>query len=64
MKYFGYIYITTNTINGKQYIGQHISDTFDKNYKGSGIKLKEDFVIYPILDRIPPPASKRNEDGV
>ena len=46
MKYFGYIYITTNTINGKRYIGQHISDTFDKNYKGSGIKLKEDFVIY------------------
>ncbi|MBO7694142.1 MAG: GIY-YIG nuclease family protein [Methanobrevibacter sp.] len=36
---YGYIYITTNTINGMIYIGQHKSESFDKNYYGSGIHL-------------------------
>lgn len=35
-QYFGYIYLTTDTTNGKQYVGQHISNTFDPNYYGSG----------------------------
>jgi len=35
---YGYIYITTNSINGKRYIGQH-KGTFDSNYLGSGIYL-------------------------
>ena len=37
---YGYIYETTNLINGKKYIGKHKSSTFDTNYYGSGIALK------------------------
>lgn len=33
---YGYIYLTTNLINGRKYIGQHTSSEFDPNYKGSG----------------------------
>ena len=36
----GYIYETTNLINGKKYIGKHISNKFDNNYYGYGIGLK------------------------
>ena len=39
----GYIYETTNLINGKKYIGKHTSSTFDNNYYGSGKHFKEDF---------------------
>ena len=38
---YGYIYITTNLINGKQYIGQHKSSKFHASYKGSGKILKQ-----------------------
>ena len=34
-----YIYLTTNKINGKKYIGQHKGEIND-NYLGSGIELK------------------------
>lgn len=43
---YGYIYKTTNLINGKIYIGQHISETFDLKYKGSGIRLQAAFKKY------------------
>lgn len=43
---YGYIYITTNTINNKQYIGQHKSEVFDEKYKGSGKRLKLAFAKY------------------
>ncbi len=43
---YGYVYLTTNTINNKQYIGQHKSETFDKNYKGSGKILIQAFEKY------------------
>lgn len=35
----GYVYLTTNLLNGKQYVGQHLHDGFDKGYKGSGIAI-------------------------
>jgi hypothetical protein len=38
---YGYVYETTNLINGKKYIGQHIGNVFDKNYYGSGTILKQ-----------------------
>lgn len=37
---YGYIYKTTNLINGKIYIGQHKSKDFDTDYYGSGTLLK------------------------
>ena len=37
---YGYIYMTTNLIDGKKYIGQHKSTKFDPDYKGSGKYLK------------------------
>ena len=37
---YGYVYLTTNLINGKKYIGQHKSDCFDSHYIGSGTHLK------------------------
>lgn len=36
---YGYIYITTNLLNGKKYIGQHRATQFDDKYIGSGIYL-------------------------
>ena len=40
-KRFGYIYITTNLVDGKKYIGQHAYSEFNENYKGSGIYLQK-----------------------
>jgi group I intron endonuclease len=37
---FGYIYLTTNLVNGRQYIGQHKGD-FDPSYLGSGVILRQ-----------------------
>lgn len=33
---YGYVYKTTNLVNGKIYIGQHIHESWDDNYIGSG----------------------------
>ena len=43
---FGYIYKTTNLINGKIYVGQHKAANFDKYYKGSGQLLTRAFKKY------------------
>jgi predicted nucleic acid-binding Zn finger protein len=37
---FGYIYLTTNILNNKQYVGQHRGYKLDKNYIGSGKIIK------------------------
>lgn len=46
MDKFGYIYMTTNNINGMKYIGQHKSEIFDSSYKGSGDLLRPDLMKY------------------
>jgi len=35
-KKFNYVYITTNLINGKQYVGSHATDNIDDGYIGPG----------------------------
>ena len=47
-KPFGYIYKTTNNVNGKIYIGQHEwhETSMDNKYLGSGLLLKEAFKKY------------------
>lgn len=39
MKKFHFVYITTNLINGKQYIGDHSTNDINKTYFGSGIYI-------------------------
>lgn len=34
---YGYVYLTTNLVNNKKYIGKHTSNVFDKSYQGSGL---------------------------
>ena len=46
MKKYNYIYITTNLINGKQYVGEHSTDNIDDNYLGSGQSLRKAFRKY------------------
>lgn len=43
---YGYVYITTNLINGKKYIGQHRSSILDEKYLGSGKLLKNAITKY------------------
>ena len=43
---YGYIYKTTNLINGMIYIGQHKAINFSKKYKGSGKLIIEAFHKY------------------
>lgn len=43
---YGYIYLTTNLINNKKYIGQHRSEKLDKNYLGSGLLLQKAIAHY------------------
>lgn len=43
---YGYIYLTTNLINGKIYVGQHKAEKFENSYKGSGTLLRRAFKEY------------------
>lgn len=37
---YGYIYMTTNLVNGMRYIGKHKAESFTPSYKGSGKVLR------------------------
>lgn len=39
MKRYNYVYITTNLVNGRQYVGSHGSNVLNDHYLGSGILL-------------------------
>lgn len=48
-KRFNYVYITTNLVNNKQYIGDHSCDDLQKDkYLGSGLYLKRALNEYKI----------------
>lgn len=42
----GYIYLTTNLVNNKIYVGQHRTAIFDKRYFGSGILIAKALRVY------------------
>lgn len=43
---YGYIYLIVNKVNGKTYVGQHKSNSFNDNYMGSGTVLHRAFNKY------------------
>lgn len=43
---YGYVYMTTNQVNGKKYIGQKTSSSFVENYKGSGTLIQKAIAKY------------------
>lgn len=48
MEKYGYVFISTNLINNKKYIGRHKAKSFTNKYKGSGKLIREAFKKYGI----------------
>ena len=45
-KQFNYVYLTTNLINGKQYVGDHSTNNLNDHYLGSGIYFDKAILKY------------------
>jgi group I intron endonuclease len=45
-KKYNYVYVTTNLISGKKYIGSHSSNDINNDYLGSGTALKKDIKYF------------------
>lgn len=45
-KYYHYVYITINLINGKMYVGDHSTKNLNDHYRGSGKRLWSSFKKY------------------
>jgi hypothetical protein len=48
MEKFYFVYLTTNLINGKQYVGDHSTHNLNDNYLGSGKIIKDAIKKYGI----------------
>ena len=46
MKRYNFVYITTNIVNGKQYVGSHGTNNLNDGYLGSGQALHLAFEKY------------------
>lgn len=46
MKKYNYVYVTTNLINGRNYVGEHSTDNLNDDYLGSGYNLWKAILKY------------------
>lgn len=46
MKTYNYIYLITNNLNGKIYVGKHSTDNLNDGYMGSGVAINRAYNKY------------------